>query len=100
MDCIHDLFLNLYKYRKKIACTDNVGYYLAKSLKNQILKQPKNSLKPLSYSFEVKNVCDSFEDDLIATEISNERAFKLSKAINQLSKKQRQGLHLRFTEEK
>ena len=38
MDAIHDLFLNLYKYRKTIAVTDNVTYYLFRSLKNNILK--------------------------------------------------------------
>jgi len=98
MDCIHDLFLNLYKYRKKIAYTDNVGYYLAKSLKNQILKPAKLTLS--KHTYEEKNFCTSFEDDLIASEITNEREYKLSKAINLLSKKQRQGLYLRFTEEK
>ncbi len=101
MDCIHDLFLNLYKYRKGITVKDNVNYYLARSLKNQILKQSnKNSLKYLSHSFEDTDFCASFEDDLITAEMTNERAFKLSKALGLLSKKQRQGLHLRFTEGK
>lgn len=99
MDCIHDLFLNLYKYRNTINLTDNVGYYLAKSLKNQILKKPKNSFKPLPFSLD-ENACGSHEDDLIANEFITEREFKLVKAINSLSKKQRQGLKLRFTEEK
>lgn len=43
MDAIHDLFLDLYKYRKNLAATDNVKYYLLRSLKNKLIKtkQPK-----------------------------------------------------------
>jgi RNA polymerase sigma-70 factor (ECF subfamily) len=43
---------------------------------------------------------NSIEDQIITSEISNERAHKLSNAINFLSKKQRKVLFLRFTEER
>ena len=39
MDCIHDLFLDLYKYKEKLTCTDNVKYYLFASLKRKINKK-------------------------------------------------------------
>lgn len=99
MDCIHDLFLNLYKYRKNLATTDNVKYYLLRSLKNQILKQSKNKTSIFDEGLQQKNYSHSIEEQIITSEISNERAHKLSKAINLLSKKQRKGLLLRFTEE-
>ena len=104
MDCIHDLFLNLYKCRKKIASTDNVKYYLFRSLKNQILKKSKDkfSLLPLVFneSSHPNNYFPSIEDQIIADDFSNERAYKLSCAMNSLSTKQKQSLFLRFTEEK
>ncbi len=37
-DCIHDLFLDLYKYHSNLAKTDNVKYYLLLSLKRKIIK--------------------------------------------------------------
>jgi RNA polymerase sigma-70 factor (ECF subfamily) len=100
MDCIHDLFLNLYKYRKNLATTDNVKYYLLRSLKNQILKQPKNKIAILDEQTHHNNHSNSIEEQIITSEISNERAHKLSNAINFLSKKQRKALFLRFTEER
>ena len=41
MDCIHDLFLDLYKYKKNLSMTDNIKYYLLRSLKNKIFKKRK-----------------------------------------------------------
>ncbi len=102
MDSIHDLFLNLYKYRKKLASTDNVKYYLFRSLKNQILKKPKDRFLPLPFesneSLHRNNYVTSIEDQIIADEYSIERTYNLSCAMNSLSKKQRQSLFLRFTE--
>jgi RNA polymerase sigma-70 factor (ECF subfamily) len=46
------------------------------------------------------NYLNSIEDEIIETEFINERNYKLSTAINSLSKKQRKGLFLRFTEER
>lgn len=99
MDCIHDLFLNLYKYRKKLANTDNIKYYLLRCLKNQILKHPKNKIIFLDddLSFNVQTA--SFEDKIIINEFYNEQVIKLSNAINLLSKTQKKGLFLRYTQE-
>jgi RNA polymerase sigma factor (sigma-70 family) len=41
----------------------------------------------------------SAEEEIIVNEIKDERIYKLSQYINLLSKKQRQGLFLRFNEE-
>src|SRR5690606_4976185 len=82
MDAIHDLFLNLYKYRKNLAATDNVKYYLLRSLKNQILKQQSNKASIFDDSTQHHRHSNSIEEQIIAGEISNERAYKLSKAIN------------------
>jgi len=100
MDSIHDVFLNLYKYRKTIANTDNVKYYLLRSVKNQILKQPKNKFTLLNENLLHSGFTSSVETQIIENEITNERASKLSNAINLLSKGQRHGLFLRFTEER
>lgn len=104
MDSIHDLFLNLYKYRKKLADTNNVQYYLMRCLKNEILKKTKNNVfknaSPLDENMQSNQFCTSIEDTLIAEEISNDKIFHLNAALNSLSKKQRHVLFLKFNEEK
>ena len=100
MDAIHDLFLYLYKYRKNLAVTDHVAYYLFRSLKNNLLKNENRgrslagSIPIPAYQFDL-----SVEDRICEEEFKNERAYKLAKAITTLSKKQRKALFLRFTEE-
>lgn len=102
MDAIHDLFLNLYKYRKTIAVTDNVTYYLFGSLKNNILKIENKSRTfiPHKQEQELKLSEISIEDRICAEEFENDRAYKLAKAITKLSKRQRKALSLRFTQER
>lgn len=105
MDSIHDLFLNLFKYRKKLASTDNVKYYLLRSLKNQILKDPKSNIFFIPNSIvpdniDSQNATLSYEDELIESEFFDERALQLSDAMSFLSKKQKQCIFLRFTEDR
>ena len=102
MDAIHDLFLNLYKYKKNLVATDNVTFYLYRSLKNTILKTSNNNhaLFPNVQNQEQNSTDKSIEENIIQEEIQNERTFQLAKAVNSLSKKQKKGLFLRFTEER
>ena len=102
MDAIHDLFLNLYKYRKTLALTDNVSFYLFRSLKNNILKVEirNRSFIPFLHNQEEKSGDSSIEDHICAEEFENQKTYKLAKAITKLSKKQRKALFLRFTEER
>ncbi len=100
MDGIHDLFINLYKYRKNLSQTDRVDFYLMRCLKNVILLRIKN-LKRESASEDQESIPDfqtSVEEGMIANEWELQRSQKLAKALNLLSKKQRKGLLLRFTE--
>lgn len=102
MDAVHDLFLNLYKYRKNLAITENVSFYLFRSLKNNILKADnKNRLFLTNLQVEEERNSDgSIEDQICEKEFENERAYKLTRAITVLSNKQRKALFLRFTEER
>ncbi|MEO6348744.1 MAG: sigma-70 family RNA polymerase sigma factor [Aquaticitalea sp.] len=103
MDAIHDLFLNLFKYRKNLADTDNVNYYLCRALKNQILKAPKSKVFCLPNNWfpehmDAKLSVVSHEEELMDTEFVTQRTLQLSNALEFLSKKQRQCIFLRFTE--
>lgn len=105
MDAIHDLYLNLFKYRKNLADTDNVKYYLLRSLKNQILKESKTKtvfvpIDLLPGSTAYKTSAFSHEETLIKKENRNQISLRLSNAVNNLSKKQKQCIFLRFNEDR
>lgn len=103
MDCIHDLFIDLYKYRGKITKTDNVKYYLLKSLKRKINRKykPKTTFITNEYQFEINSqdiYSEPHEEKIITSENSSEISFKLKKAIDFLPKRQQKGIFLRFSE--
>lgn len=104
-DAIHDLFLDLYKYRKNLSETSNVKFYLLRSLKNKIIK--KNDKKVISLERNIieerkinTDYSESIEDDIIKKEMSKERALKVANALSLLSKTQRKAMALRFTQGK
>lgn len=102
-DCIHDLFLDIYKYRKKLSDVDNVKFYLFKSLKRKINKKYKSKLILFASDErkeEIASLSQSIEESIIQEENSSEVATKVSAAFTCLSKKQRRGVSLKFYEEK
>lgn len=106
MDCIHDLFVDLYKYRKGLAKVDDMKMYLFISLKRKIIKKYNRKIIPVSgthanSNIEDYNTCsDSYEEELINSENDHERSKKLNKALASLTDKQRTGLLLRFNEQR
>src|SRR5690606_34399511 len=106
MDCIHDLFLDLYKYRKGLSNTDNIKYYLIKSLKRKIIQKYKTKVIPFSKLFpdthpeDRYDFIESHEEVLIHNEFLNEKDKKLNDALDTLTTKQRRGLFLKFTQQR
>jgi RNA polymerase sigma factor (sigma-70 family) len=98
-DCIHDLFLDLYKYRKNLSETDNVRYYLLRSLRRLIYKENtrKISVLPDDQILLQNDIPEmAFEDNLIVSEIKDENHRVLAECMKELSDKQREGLALKF----
>ncbi|WP_372752428.1 RNA polymerase sigma factor [Mariniflexile sp.] len=106
MDCIHDLFLDLYKYRKNLLITDNAKNYLFKSLSRKINKKYSRKTTPESDEFINsknkirRNHTDSCEKDMIVNERNLEKKAALENALSTLTSKQRECLYLRFDQEK
>ena len=98
-DCIHDLFLDLYKYRKRLSATDNIQFYLFRSFRRLIHKE---QIKMIPFNSEGANnisndpVDLSIEDFLIASESETENHKALNEALQTLSDRQRMGLSLKF----
>ncbi len=106
MDCIHDLFVDLYKYRSNLAVTDNVKFYLLRSLKRKINKKYRRKIIPIQSEALLngveghRNYVTSHEDELINVERANEKSLKLVDALSTLTKKQKKGLFLRFNQDR
>lgn len=96
-DGIHDVFIDLYKYRNNLKPTNNIKLYLFVSLKRKLFKMLSNEAKfvPLnaeSPSFFYSLSTSEDRDD----EIKSEQFRLLEKAMLELSNRQREAIYLRF----
>jgi RNA polymerase sigma-70 factor (ECF subfamily) len=84
-DAIQELFIDLIKYRDKISFTDNVKFYLLKSLRHKI-----NSLRTESIELKFDISDNSYESE------NNNSYPGLQKQINLLSNSEREIIYLKF----
>ncbi len=98
-DSIQDLFLNLWQYRSNLTDTDNIRFYLYRSLRNKIvgnIRTNNHTTIDSTNLFEDIIGALSIEDDLIETEQISEQLLKLKRAIQQLPKRQQEIIQLRY----
>lgn len=92
-DLIQDLFLNIKVNRKKLGPTLSIKFYLFKSFRRMIIKK-KAKLTDFSYDDYGKDfdfeITLSHERNLIEDQKQKELKEKLEKAINSLTKKQKE----------
>jgi RNA polymerase sigma factor (sigma-70 family) len=93
-DAIHDLFLELKIKRNKLSATDNIRFYLLKSLKIRLISLLKKEAKFVSEKSDFKGMDFEFsmplEQLLINSQIDEERRENLNAAIMQLTNRQRE----------
>lgn len=98
-DSIHDLFIDLYKYRRKLTSNVNVKGYLIKSLKRKINTNQKKAGKLLLK----ETILDSDHPSLIQESFihGNENVLlsNLMTAINKLPNRQKEALVLKYQNE-
>jgi len=100
LDCIHDVFTEIWAKRSRLSVPDNVKYYLLKALKTRImhlLDRKERSFKPLS---EVDlQIFEPNDLEIIEElEVANSRQERLKILIAQLPNRQQEALKLRFIE--
>lgn len=103
-DCIHDLFIDLYRYREKLSEARNVRYYLYSSLKRKIIKEKQKRegvrfYDPDLLSLIEKEETPSTEYFMILNEEQENQHHLILQALNKLSKHQQEILFLRFNQE-
>ncbi|SUV32355.1 putative RNA polymerase sigma factor [Bacteroides pyogenes] len=101
-DCLQDVFVNVYKQRKKTRLTpppSNIRIYLMSALRNSIFNSfNKRNLYDtyianISYEFDL-----SIEDKLIETENEVLQKHTIAHLLNALSPRQREIIYYRFFE--
>ncbi|TZF83078.1 sigma-70 family RNA polymerase sigma factor [Pedobacter sp. BS3] len=97
-DSIHDVFVDLYRYRKNLSINVNVKSYLLTSLKRKIaylLKKQAGS----DYNENAFLITFSVEDKIIDNERQREILLKVKKELDQLPDRQKEALYLRYNTE-
>ena len=102
-DAIHDLFLDLWRYRANLASTTSVRFYLYRALRRRIVKNENKDINSSLFDFQLDDLLPkntySHEDNMIELERSNEQITKLKKHLHNLSPRQYESLILRFYDE-
>ncbi len=99
-DSIHDLFVDLYKYRKTLSRDVNVKSYLFTALKRKIYLVLKKKAKEENHIFETPFLLScSIEDQIIDDEEQLILLTKLRKQLALLPTRQKEAVYLRFNSE-
>lgn len=98
-DCIQDVFFELWNRRERINHTESVKSYLFKALRLRIFREQSNwnYAEPLNDNYEFIIEFD-VETSLIKVESSEEIKLKLQRILNNLPRRQKEILYLRFYE--
>ncbi|GAB4040141.1 sigma-70 family RNA polymerase sigma factor (plasmid) [Spirosoma sp. SC4-14] len=99
-DCLHNLFIDIWNRRERLEEIRSIKAYLLTSLRRQLYKEVQRSRLtrgsedlPESYDFQVQF---AIESDIIDSETNAENLLKLRSNLQQLSKRQREAIYLRF----
>jgi len=103
MDCLQELFTRLWDKRTKLSAVEGVRFYLFKSFRRylfaRLAQKRKFSIRLLRNDDRAFEMLAPWEDALIGEEISAERSVHLKKALQQLTRRQREVIFLKFFNE-
>ena len=101
-DCLHDLFVELWRNHATIGPTTSVKFYLMASIKRKLVRhletQMKNHVHHTNYMLDFSEADYSQESILIKYEDEIRTNKQLVNCLNMLSKRQREAISLRFFE--
>ncbi|MEX2592863.1 MAG: sigma-70 family RNA polymerase sigma factor [Anditalea sp.] len=101
-DCIQEVFISLWKYKSNLKDTDNIKWYLFKSLSNKIHREIAADLSRYHTGnveeFVFLYIVDSYEQDCIRDQGNEFTRKKLVLAIEKLPLRQKEVVQLLFFE--
>lgn len=100
-DHIHDLFTTLWDRRKHLSQVDQIKPYLLKSIRNRLFKSYRRAELLLDIDNYQEQVFqnDTMEMQIILEESVIERERKITFILSQLTRRQREIIHLKFYED-
>lgn len=100
LDCIQDLFVELWNRRQNISETTSIKYYLLRSLRRRIARTLQGIKRFEAISEEAFYLEDkinfSAEHLIVLQEANRSRRASLRRAIQELTKRQREAIYLKF----
>lgn len=101
-DCLQDLFVEIWEKRSRLGPTDSIKYYLFKSLRRKMIRRQQNEAR-LYQRLSCRPAADfeivfSHEQELMDRQSSEERRRTLSRAIELLSRRQKEAIFLKYFE--
>ncbi|OJV20494.1 MAG: RNA polymerase subunit sigma-24 [Dyadobacter sp. 50-39] len=100
MDCIHDVFTEMWVKRERLSVPVHVKYYLLKALKTRIIHLLERKERPFTPLSEIDLEIFDPEDFEILEELdmAASRQDKLTTLISRLPQRQQEAIKLRFIE--
>ncbi len=98
-DCIHDLFVDLWKYKANITIKTTIRLYLTISLKRSIVNKAREKNKMITFEEDEGQQLDhapNIEEKWIQHQFALESKQRLHHSIEQLTNRQKEVIHLRF----
>jgi len=96
-DSIHDLFVDLWRFRENLSTAQSVKFYLYASLRRKIFKQDSNDHLIINLEFnDTHDFYPSHETQIIDSEINVAAVRKLQSLLNNLPSRQYEAITLRF----
>lgn len=104
-DTLHDLFVDLYKYKKQLNKVENFEAYLFRAFKNKLTKAMKRESKVIKMAFdtvdEITERSTVFEEqETFNIEANNNDYKRLSLIMDKLTNKQRDVIEFKFLQGK
>jgi len=93
-DCIQDLFVELWKYRENLKNTDNIGYYLLKSIRYKLSHHAPALATPQPDTLALNML--SVEEELIEEQTLSQHKKKVLEALKLLTRRQQEAIQLKF----
>lgn len=94
LDCLHDLFLDLWDRHQYLGPTDSIKFYLFRALRRRIAQ---STLRTITDTEEIEAIpIDSSDFQWVIDEATDERRQYLQQTIASLPERQREVIYLRF----
>ena len=99
-DCIHDLFVEMWKSRTRLALPVSVKAYLVRSVQRKIIRQlRRRRLDRYAYPVETMQeaiTVSCIEKAIIAEQLRQEQQENIRRAIRVLTRRQQEAVYLKF----